>query len=67
MTVFYRIYQKIKTDTTNDELIDSDCITLGYVDNEFFAIEFCNAHKNCGYELIICTNYAKQLIANMVK
>ena len=66
MTEFYRIYQKIEYDTVKGELLDRDNITLGYVDNEFFAIEFCNTHDDCDYDIILCTKYINQLEGAMV-
>ena len=65
MTLF-EISQKIPYEWVDDELLDTDSIVLGYVEDEFFAQEFCEEHKDCSYGPVIPTKYPLYLEARMI-
>jgi hypothetical protein len=67
--IMFRIIQKLNFDEIHtyweDEYFDTDELVLGYVEDEFFAQEFCNTHKDCYYECIIPCKYPLQLEAKL--
>ena len=62
----FKIIQKIEDTYIGRNYPDILSIDLGYVEDEFFAIEFCNTHPGCEYYHII---YSKKydLEAHMVE
>ena len=62
----FRIVQTLDFDCVDDDLLDCLDLTLGYVDEEFFAQEFCNKFSCCSYEPVPVTKYPLQLRGGMV-
>ena len=62
----FEIRQEIPTDCINDDYVDITDIHIGFVSDEFFAQEFCNANKRCTYEEIKPILYLNHLKGNLV-
>lgn len=62
----YRISQELDFDCVDGDFMDCTSITLGYVADEFFAQEFCNAHENCTYGPVILDKYPGYLRSKMI-
>lgn len=60
------IRQKIKNEYINGKLADIDYITIGYVENEFLAQEFCNKHEDCTYSQIVPYKYVLELESELI-
>ena len=62
----FEIRQEIPTDCINDDYVDITDIHIGFVSDEFFAQEFCNANKGCSYGEVTPTKYLKHLQGQLV-
>ncbi|MBQ2652536.1 MAG: hypothetical protein IJF83_03185 [Methanobrevibacter sp.] len=62
----FEITQKIPYDCIDGEYLDTDELSLGFVTDEFFAMEFCNAHPDCTYGEVLPVKYANHLKGRMV-
>ena len=63
----FRIIQTLPYEWIDDDYLDYPDLTLGYVEDEFFAQEFCNKHKDCSYEPVIPIKYPRYLEGNMIE
>ena len=61
----FRIIQKLDTEWVGDELLDTDELELGFVEDEFFAQEFCSKYSCCQYEPVIPIKYPIYLLGKM--
>lgn len=60
------IIKRKAIDEINDEYLDIDEHTVGYVEDEFFAQEFCNMHSDCYYHPVHLSKYPLQLETNYI-
>ena len=63
----FRIIQELPYEYIGDDYLDYPDLTLGYVEDELFAQEFCDKHKDCSYEPIISTRHSLHLECEMVE
>ena len=63
----FRIIQELPYEYIGDDYLDYPDLTLGYVEDELFAQEFCDKHKDCSYEPIISTRHFLHLECEMVE
>lgn len=62
----FKIVQKLNIEWVDDELLDYNEHTVGYVEDEFFAQEFCNKHSDCYYYPIHFIKYPLHLECNLI-
>ncbi|MBQ6220136.1 MAG: hypothetical protein IJH63_10365 [Methanobrevibacter sp.] len=63
----FRIVQRLDFDEVEDDYLDIIDWTVGYVDDEYFAQEFCNKYSCCSYEQVHITRYPLQLRGNLIE
>ena len=61
----FKITQKIDVDFIDEELLDMNEIIVGYVEDEYFAQEFCEKHPDCTYGPITPIKYPIYLESRM--
>lgn len=64
--IMFEIRQKIPDGMIGDEYPDMDEIHIGFVSDEFFAQEFCEAHPDCSYGPVLETKYSNHLEGNLI-
>ena len=57
MSRLFEVAQKLDVDFIDDELVDRNELILGYVEDEYFAREFCETHPECSYGPVIPIKY----------
>lgn len=62
----FEIRQRIYNTYIKGKLADVDYIHVGYVEEEFFAQEFCNKHEDCIYGQVIPYKYTKELETQLI-
>lgn len=65
--VMFEIRQKIPNYDIYDDYADIDDIHIGFIEDEFVAQEFCNAHPDCTYGQVVPTKYLNQLRGQLVE
>ena len=63
----FRIVQELNIEWVDDELLDIDEHIVGYVEDEFFAQEFCNTHNDCYYHPIHIVKYPNELESKLIR